>query len=94
MAIVHVKLEAIFVLIMTIVFNLFAFSHSTQIQSEFGTTNDGDNQANYCSNDSMCPTWFVCNPENSCRCGNIRNSGVLCDSRRLKSAALECKCAL
>ena len=46
-----------------------------------------------CSNDSMCPTWFICDlNENSCQCGKDHNRAIACDSERLVSAVLDCYC--
>ena len=46
-----------------------------------------------CSNNSMCPTWFICDSnENSCQCGNDHNRVIACDSERLVSAVLDCHC--
>ena len=46
-----------------------------------------------CSNNSTCPTWFICDSnENSCQCGNDHNRAIACDSERLVSAVLDCYC--
>ena len=44
------------------------------------------------SNDSMCPTWFIYNSQNSCQCGNEHNHAVVCDRKRRESFVLDCHC--
>ena len=46
----------------------------------------------HCSNDSTCPTWFICNSEKNCQCGNGRNGAIVCDNESLTSAVLDCHC--
>ena len=45
----------------------------------------------HCSNNSSCPTWFVCNTENRCRCDKITNK-IVCDDEAQISAVLNCNC--
>ena len=49
-------------------------------------------QFTYCSHDSECPTWFICNSSNICQCGNGHNSAVVCDEESLSSAVLDSYC--
>ena len=44
-----------------------------------------------CSNDSACPTWFVCE-KGECHCGNGHNYAVVCDEKKHTSAVLDCYC--
>ena len=44
----------------------------------------------HCNNDSACPTWFVCNSQNSCECGNGHSSEIVCDIERGEAAVLDC----
>ena len=45
-----------------------------------------------CNNDSTCPTWFTCNSQNSCQCGDEHNYAVVCDRKLGESAVLDCHC--
>ena len=45
---------------------------------------------NHCSNNSNCPTWFICNTQNRCQCGDGHNNAVVCD--KFSSAVLDCHC--
>ena len=49
-------------------------------------------QYTHCSNDSDCPTWFVCDSSNTCQCGNEHYQAVICDNKYLSSAVLDCYC--
>ena len=44
-----------------------------------------------CSNDSACPTWFVCE-KGECHCGDGHNYAVVCDEKKHISGALDCHC--
>ena len=46
----------------------------------------------HCNNDSACPTWFICNSQNICECGNEHSSEVVCDIERGEAAVLDCHC--
>ena len=46
----------------------------------------------HCSNDSTCPTWFICNSEKNCQCGNRHTDVILCNNKCLISAVLDCHC--
>ena len=46
----------------------------------------------HCNNDSTCPTWFVCNSQNICECGNEHSYEVVCDIERGEAAVLDCNC--
>ena len=45
-----------------------------------------------CSNDSTCPTWYICNDQRQCKCGDSHNDAVICDNQNHHSAVLDCKC--
>ena len=45
---------------------------------------------NHCSINSNCPTWFICNAQNRCQCGDGHNNAVVCD--KFSSAVLDCHC--
>ena len=49
----------------------------------------GDTQ---CSNDSACPTWFICDSKKRCHCGDGHKDKILCDDRDHTSAVLNCNC--
>ena len=51
-----------------------------------------DSKDTYCSNDSTCPTWFICNSEKNCQCGKGHNDAIVCDNENLISAVLDCHC--
>ena len=46
----------------------------------------------HCSNDSLCSTWYTCNEQDQCKCGNGHNYAVICDTETLRSAVLGCHC--
>ena len=45
-----------------------------------------------CSADGACPTWFICNSENNCQCGDTHDNAVVCDDKLKESAVLDCNC--
>ena len=47
---------------------------------------------NHCSNNSDCPTWFICNVQNRCQCGDGHNNAVVCDKKKTISFVLDCHC--
>ena len=44
-----------------------------------------------CSNDSACPTWFVCE-KGECHCGDGHNYAVVCDEKKHTSGVIDCHC--
>ena len=58
---------------------------------KFGKHTDRD--AN-CSDNSVCPTWYVCDEQKQCNCGggSDYHSRVVCDNENLRSAVLDCNC--
>ena len=60
------------------------------MSSEFShQLNDGDHvvtfsaqRDNYCGNNSMCPTWFICTPQKICQCGEGYNDAVVCSVKK------------
>ena len=46
----------------------------------------------HCSNDSTCPTWFICSEQKNCQCGDEHSNAVVCDTENKKSALLDCHC--
>ena len=44
------------------------------------------------SNTSACPTWFICDDHNRCKCGDGHNDAVVCDENKFMSAVLDCHC--
>ena len=50
------------------------------------------NETNHCSTKFACPSWFICNSEKKCQCGNEHNYAVVCDDKKLVSAVLDCNC--
>ena len=55
---------------------------STKITEEIHTQ--------FCTNDSNCPTWFICDNNNKCQCGNEHDRKVICDGDNNSSAVLDC----
>ena len=45
-----------------------------------------------CSNDSTCPTWFMCNSDKKCTCDKGKTDAVICDNEKMVSAMLDCHC--
>ena len=45
-----------------------------------------------CSQDSSCPTWFICNSQGKCQCGSVSNDIIACDDNLKLSAVLDCHC--
>ncbi len=43
-----------------------------------------------CSNDSLCPTWYTCDEQKQCTCGDSHDHTVICDNENLRSAVLNC----
>ena len=46
----------------------------------------------FCSNNSTCPTWFICDNGNKCQCGNQHHKRVVCDVDNLRAGVLDCYC--
>ena len=57
-----------------------------------GKLSDITDENPQCYNDSECPTWFICNSEKNCQCGEGHNYAVVCDAKSFKSALLNCHC--
>ena len=51
-----------------------------------------NNQETQCSNNNDCPTWFICNKQNNCECGDRHQGRIACDNNTQISAVLECNC--
>ena len=47
---------------------------------------------NQFSNNSACPTWFIRDHYNRCKCGDGHNDAVVCDENKFMSAVLNCHC--
>ena len=45
-----------------------------------------------CSDDSMCPTWFICTSEKNCSCGNQPTDEIICDNNHHSSYVLDGYC--
>ena len=72
---------------------VIVFSQSSQgMNHVFGATKLIENGHFHCSNDSICPTWFLCNSTNSCQCGDEHNYAIVCDNIRKESSLLDCHC--
>ena len=50
------------------------------------------NKISQCSSDSKCPTWFTCNSQNHCQCGNRHSGAIACNNEAQNSAILVCHC--
>ena len=74
----------------SVVFLLLIMSFS--LSSNNIITKENDEFSTYCSDDSECPTWFVCNSSNICQCGNEHNQAIVCNDKSLSSAVLDCYC--
>ena len=80
-------MSLVVLLILIIPSSLSSLTKSCNRVSEFSAS-----QYAHCSNNSECPTWFVCNSSNYCQCGNDYNYAVTCDNKHLTSAVLDCYC--
>ena len=60
--------------------------------TKVGTIKSREVQYPHCNNDSACPTWFICNSQNICECGNEHSYEVVCDIERGEAAVLDCHC--
>ena len=60
--------------------------------SKFSTIKSREVRYPHCNNDSACPTWFICNSQNICECGNEHSYEVVCDIERGEAAVLDCHC--
>ena len=46
-----------------------------------------------CGDSNTCPTWFICNSQNKCQCGDGQSKKIIvCDDRTSTSAVLDCHC--
>ena len=71
---------------------LLGHSHQ-EINNIYEVTKPAANDSrSHCINDSSCPTWFICNSQNSCQCGVHHNYVVACDAKRKVSAILDTYC--
>ena len=68
------------------------FSLSSVIKMNKSGIKLSDSQRSHCSDNSECPTWFMCNSSNMCQCGNTHNHAVVCDHRLLSAAVEDCYC--
>ena len=68
------------------------FSLSNVNKSGSGNIKLLDGKYAHCSNNSECPTWFICNSTNACQCGNEHDGIIVCNDKRLTSAVLICYC--
>ena len=62
----------------------------SNIDSTSVSKSTGDD--NHCSNDSTCPTWFICSAEKRCHCDNRHTDKIVCDSNAQISRVLNCNC--
>ena len=46
----------------------------------------------HCSSNLDCPTWFTCDSEKNCQCGDGHNYAMVCDATNQISAVLDCHC--
>ena len=67
-------------------------SKSSQSVSNINAVMMSEETPNNCSNESSCPTWFICNHENKCQCGDGHDDAIVCDEDKLTSAVLDCHC--
>ena len=51
-----------------------------------------NSKSTQCSNDSTCPTWFTCNSQNHCECGNGHHGVIVCNNKNEISSVLICHC--
>ena len=65
---------------------------SSQSVSNINAVMMSEETPNNCSNESSCPTWFICNHENKCQCGDGHDDAIVCDEDKLTSAVLDCHC--
>ena len=60
--------------------------------TKVGTIKSREVRYPHCNHDSACPTWFICNSQNICKCGNEHSYEVVCDIERGEAAILDCHC--
>ena len=78
---------------LAILWLLVALSQSSrELNYTLDITKQTGHKYPYCSSDRICPTWFTCNSQNSCQCGDEHNYAVICDSEHRESAVLDCNC--
>ena len=51
-----------------------------------------NNEETRCSNNNDCQTWFICNNQKNCQCGDRHHGKIACDDNSRISAILECNC--
>ena len=51
-----------------------------------------NNEKTRCSNSNDCQTWFICNNQKNCQCGDRHHGKIACDDSSQISAILECNC--
>ena len=78
---------------LSIVWLVIVLSKSSQgTNTNISTIKPREVQYPHCNNDSACPTWFICNSQNICECGNEHSYKVVCDIERGEAAVLDCHC--
>ena len=66
------------ILLLVVVLSLL----SQAINHTFDVTKHAEDGYSRCSNDYTCPTWFLCNSQNNCQCGDEYNAAVVCDDNQ------------
>ena len=61
-------------------------------QSDTRLVYHGDSKEIQCRDNTSCPTWFTCNSQNNCQCGNGHDGIIACDDQKKTSAVLDCHC--
>ena len=89
----NMKLSCERLVILSIVTSTVLSQTSQEMNHISEAINQRENRYSNCSNSSKCPTWFICNSQNSCQCGDEHNYAVVCNNKSQESAILDCYCA-
>ena len=69
-----------------------ATSWTSLSQIETKLSDNRDSTKFQCRDNTSCPTWFICNSQNNCQCGNRHTDIIACDDQKKTSAVLDCHC--
>ena len=65
----------------------------SEVETSCGNTTNRSVIATKDCDTQSCPTWFTCNSENHCECGDTAGGMIACDNGKLISAIRVCHCA-
>ena len=80
-------------LVLKVLWLVVVFSQLSQaLNQTFDVIRHAGDGYPHCSNDHSCPTWFICNSQSTCQCGDQHSAAVVCDNKLKESAVLDCHC--